>query len=215
MNPAGRLRLSGAVAAGIFALPLLSGCTTQQVSSEPAARPPRSYVVLVESLDGTTGALEVTGRQGSTRLDRRLQAATLDSPAPQPLELPAQQVEREFAQTLAARAQPPEVFRLYFQTAASVLTPASERLIEEILKEVRERPAADVSIIGHTDTEGDATMNLRLGMERARWVSNLLRRRGLAAIEVTIASHGESDLLVPTADSVSEARNRRVEVIVR
>jgi outer membrane protein OmpA-like peptidoglycan-associated protein len=217
VTPAGRLRFAAAVAAGLAAVPWLNGCTTPPAPSEAtAARPPRaSYVVLLEDLDGKTGVLEITGPQGTTRLDRHLQTAALDGPAPRALELPAQQVEREFSEALAARVQPPEVFRLYFRTGAAALTPASERLLEEILGAARRRPAADVSIIGHTDTEGDTASNLRLGMERARWVANLLRGRGLAALEVTVASHGESNLLVPTADSVSEARNRRVEVIVR
>jgi outer membrane protein OmpA-like peptidoglycan-associated protein len=88
-------------------------------------------------------------------------------------------------------------------------------MIEEILADAKARAAADVSIIGHTDTVGDAAMNVRLGMERARWVAALLRRHGLAAVELTVTSHGEVDPLVPTPDGTDEARNRRVEVIVR
>ena len=37
----------------------------------------------------------------------------------------------------------------------------------------------------------------------------------LDASAINVTSHGEATLLVPTADDVSEARNRRVEITVR
>ena len=38
---------------------------------------------------------------------------------------------------------------------------------------------------------------------------------GLSLGQIEVGSHGESNLLVPTADNVNEPRNRRVEVTVR
>jgi outer membrane protein OmpA-like peptidoglycan-associated protein len=38
---------------------------------------------------------------------------------------------------------------------------------------------------------------------------------GLDPTLIEIVSHGEADLLVPTADDVPEPRNRRVEITVR
>jgi len=38
---------------------------------------------------------------------------------------------------------------------------------------------------------------------------------GLDASLIETTSHGEADLLVPTADNVAEPRNRRVEITVR
>jgi outer membrane protein OmpA-like peptidoglycan-associated protein len=43
----------------------------------------------------------------------------------------------------------------------------------------------------------------------------MLTSRGADPDVLEIKSHGEEDLLVPTADGVSEPRNRRVEVTVR
>jgi outer membrane protein OmpA-like peptidoglycan-associated protein len=37
----------------------------------------------------------------------------------------------------------------------------------------------------------------------------------VAARTIGVTSHGEAELLVPTADNVFEPRNRRVDVIVR
>jgi outer membrane protein OmpA-like peptidoglycan-associated protein len=46
-------------------------------------------------------------------------------------------------------------------------------------------------------------------------VRNLLVEAGLAASAIDVASFGEADLLVPTADDTPESRNRRVEITVR
>jgi peptidoglycan-associated lipoprotein len=80
---------------------------------------------------------------------------------------------------------------------------------------VRLRPAPDVSVIGHTDTTGEADPNVALGMRRATLIRDLLVKTGLDPGQVDVASHGEADLLVPTPDNTEEAKNRRVEVIVR
>lgn len=72
-----------------------------------------------------------------------------------------------------------------------------------------------MSVIGHTDTAGDDAVNLRLGLERARFVANLLTDQATAGVPVQIESHGEKNQLVKTPDNTPEPRNRRVEVAVR
>jgi outer membrane protein OmpA-like peptidoglycan-associated protein len=148
-------------------------------------------------------------------LERNLQAFELDAGSSRSFQLPQEQLESDFADALAARSPLPETFRLYFATGVAHLTPESERLVRDLLAAVLSRAAPDVSIIGHTDTQGDEEANRRLGLQRARWVAQMLARHGLSGVEVTVASHGERDLLVPTPDGTDEPRNRRVEVIVR
>jgi len=80
---------------------------------------------------------------------------------------------------------------------------------------VKTYPAPQVTVIGHTDTRGDATSNIGLGLRRATVVRMRLIEAGLDASAINVTSHGEATLLVPTADDVSEARNRRVEITVR
>ena len=43
----------------------------------------------------------------------------------------------------------------------------------------------------------------------------LFREAGLDPAFIELISHGEEELLVPTADEVAEPRNRRVEIAVR
>ena len=70
-----------------------------------------------------------------------------------------------------------------------------------------------VSVIGHTDTMGDADYNYALGGRRAEAVQKMLIRYGIPAGQIVAVSAGEEDLAVPTADGVANAANRRVQVI--
>ena len=116
---------------------------------------------------------------------------------------------------MSARPRKPVSFLLYFEAGGAKLTPESELELTRIEAEINSRVAPDISIIGHTDTAGDDESNERLGLERARFVSGLFSSTKLNAEDVTVVSHGEKNLLVPTPDNIAEARNRRVEVTVR
>jgi peptidoglycan-associated lipoprotein len=80
---------------------------------------------------------------------------------------------------------------------------------------VKNRAVPDVTVVGHTDTAGAAPANVEFGQRRATMIRDRLVGAGLDAGIVSMASHGEADLLVPTPDNTPEPKNRRVEVSVR
>ena len=96
-----------------------------------------------------------------------------------------------------------------------MLNAESEALIPAILNAVRERHSTAVTVTGHTDTTADPQFNYQLGLRRAQRVAGILQSQGVNASDLFVSSHGDADLLVKTARGVVEARNRRVEVIVR
>jgi outer membrane protein OmpA-like peptidoglycan-associated protein len=125
-------------------------------------------------------------------------------------------VVRDFAAAIDASPQPPERYELYFVFGNSTLTEASRKELPRIIEALGQRPAADMSITGHTDTAGDERRNERLGLERARQVADLLNaQRRIPADRISVESHGEKNPLIKTPDGVPEPRNRRVEVTVR
>ena len=81
--------------------------------------------------------------------------------------------------------------------------------------EIARRPGADVEVTGHTDTVGDDADNDSLSLKRAEEVLALLVSAGLDRSLMTAVGRGERELRERTADAVSNATNRRVEVIVR
>ena len=199
-NALKRIRITaGLTLAGL----LLAGCA------------PSSYVVLLNNDDGTTGKVLVTSSKGSTVLDKERDGTFIDAEAGKVFVATPEQIQKDFGTAMAARPRKPVSFLLYFQAGGAKLTPESQLELAGIVAEINSRAVPDISIIGHTDTAGDSDLNERLGLERARLVSGLLSSPRLTADNVTVVSHGEKNLLVPTPDNIAEARNRRVEVTVR
>jgi len=94
-------------------------------------------------------------------------------------------------------------------------TAAAEQLLDGVLLAARRRDYPVVTVIGHTDTLGHRAANEQVGLRRAQAVAELLRVKGLEAMELRVESHGERNLLIATPDATAESRNRRVEILVR
>ena len=156
---------------------------------------PKSWVVLMPNEDGSTGRIIVTGETGQAEVAEAGVAASLDSPTPETFKVTPYRIEQTFG---GAR-----------------LTAESEALLPAVLAEAASRDAADISIVGHTDTTGDPADNQALGLLRASFVRDALLAAGLRLDRISTESHGEGNLLVATPDDTPEAYNRRVEVVVR
>jgi outer membrane protein OmpA-like peptidoglycan-associated protein len=124
-------------------------------------------------------------------------------------------VNRLFGEALAALPPPARHFTLYFRFESDELTDDSRALLPEVLETVKHHVVPDVAVVGHTDTMGAKRANVALGLKRATMVRDLLIRAGLDRTLIEATSHGETDLLVRTANDTAEPRNRRVEISVR
>jgi len=183
---------------------LLAACATQQGS-----------VVLLPDKDGKDTAVVVT--QGTTQvpLTQPYAAAKLTSGGPQAYQSSAQEVQTTYAAALAARPLPPAQFTLYFVEGKDEFTEESKKIIDGVFAEIAKRPVPDVVVIGHTDKVGTDVFNDALSRQRAEVVRNALLARGIAVDKVVTIGRGKRDPVVPTAEGVAEARNRRVEIQVR
>jgi outer membrane protein OmpA-like peptidoglycan-associated protein len=196
---------------------IAGACAPKVAPAQPP--PPRAdlIVLVADPDDGRVGSATVSTPQGSVELttgQHATRVVTGQAPtAPSPRA--DEEIQRRFGDAMAARALAAREFLLYFEIGGDTLTPASQALVAEIVEFVRLRPAPDVSVIGHTDTTGEAEPNFELGMRRATLIRDLLVKSGLDPAQVDVASHGEADLLVPTPNNTEEAKNRRVEVTVR
>ena len=73
-----------------------------------------------------------------------------------------------------------------------------------------------IHVEGHTDSDGDAAMNLALSQQRAQSVLEFLASEaGLDRSRLESAGAGESKPVVANDSTENKARNRRVEIIVR
>jgi outer membrane protein OmpA-like peptidoglycan-associated protein len=196
---------------------LLSACGAAR--AKPAAdHPAQDQIVLLPDPDGgVVGRAAVSNPSGAVDL-AAARASTLVAAnrPPSPVrELSPADVSRLFGDVLATLPPAPRHFTLYFRFESDELTDESRALVAQILQAVKERPAPEVVVVGHTDTTGRAATNFDLGLKRATTVRGLLVAAGLSSSVVDVTSHGEADLLIATPDDTFEPRNRRVEITVR
>lgn len=72
-----------------------------------------------------------------------------------------------------------------------------------------------IQIIGHTDTSGEESMNLRLSLGRARAVANYMENAGIDPSRMTVTGAGSSEPLADNATSYGRSVNRRIEVVLQ
>jgi len=190
-----------------LALLLLVGC----------AKPMRDDLyVLMPDQEGKTGALSVESGGQQAVLDRPYASARVTEPGRVAAGAVTEQEARQaFGAALEAQPVRPASFILYFLEGRDELTPDSRQLLGRILDEIARRPAPEIVVIGHTDRVGTVPFNDALSLRRAERVRDELVKVGIAADRIRVAGRGEREPLVPTADEVAEARNRRVEINVR
>jgi outer membrane protein OmpA-like peptidoglycan-associated protein len=173
-------------------------------------------IVLLPDPGGRTGAVTVKTSQGETLLDQPyLTADVAKSGAVDTRILKPEEVNEQFGTALKAQPMRPVSFTLYFTEGKDELTNESKPLMESVKKELAQRPAPEITVIGHTDRVGSVASNDALSLKRAEAVRQALVASGIAAVRIEAAGRGEREPLVPTEDEVAEPRNRRVEISVR
>ena len=201
---------------------VISICLTNTFdSSENVEKPenacrglPRTYAVLMPEKDGTVGKIELQQGGSSRMVDKARQATGFD-PNRASTELSDSEIEGTFGKAIEYLPPDPARFVLYFENDSTTLTAASRKLLPDVLAEVKGRPAAELVVVGHTDTVGSSKYNVKLGFSRAGIVREAVRKIGVEPKLMEITSLGEADPIVKTKDGVREPKNRRVEAIVR
>ena len=195
---------------------LIALLSTLVLAAGCASPPPRNdMVVVLPERDGKVGAVVV--REGSR--ETVLNTAYASARTGEKGELQAApssdgEVRKVFGAALSAQPARPISLTLYF-TEGSVLSAESKAIVDRMFAEIAKRPAAEVVVIGHTDTIGAYDYNDKLSLERAEKMREMLIGFGVPAQNISAAGRGKRELLVPTADNVTEPRNRRVEISVR
>lgn len=172
-------------------------------------------VVLLPEKDGRSTA--VTVRQGDKEvvLDKPYAAAQQTTSGPRAYTSSPQEVEAQFGAALAAQPSRPTSYTLYFVEGSDQLTAESKQVLSGVLAEIAKHTVPDVVVFGHTDSVGSNATNDALSRRRADAVRAMLIDQGLSPASIVAIPRGKRELLVPTADGVSEPRNRRVEIVVR
>lgn len=172
-------------------------------------------VVLLPSADGRPSAVIVNPGANEQRLDQPFAASVRRLGSYSAYQESSAVVQERYGPALAAQPTRPHSFIVYFEEGKDVLTPESVAAFAQVKADILKRGAAEVTVIGHTDRVGSLASNDELSKQRAAMVRDALVAAGLDPKLIEVAGRGEREPLVPTADEVSEPKNRRVEISVR
>ncbi len=192
-------------AATALACLLLAGCAT-------------SSLVLLPDDEGHQGAiavLETNGKPVEAVIADGNSRTKLGHATPASKPLGAKGLKKQEAALLTDLPPPARSFLLYFELGTTTLTPASGSVLNALRSEIAARSGPEVEVTGHTDTVGAEDYNDKLSLRRAEEVMNWLTGQGFDKSQMSAVGRGERELRVQTADNISNAANRRVEVIVR
>jgi outer membrane protein OmpA-like peptidoglycan-associated protein len=163
-------------------------------------------------------AIVVSTDAGKVVVDKPGEYVRLTSKDKAPSEIKVmskKQINKKFKSAIQGTPLKPIKILLYFKSDTSELTELSREKLPQILKDIQDRMPCDVNIIGHTDTQGSLSYNANLSLERANFVKNWIQEKNVKLDNLKVETYGETDLLIPTPDNVSEPRNRRVELLIR
>ena len=103
---------------------------------------------------------------------------------------------------------------ILFDVNSAAIKPESYGSLKDIADVLLDNATIHVKIIGHTDSDGDATMNLALSKKRAEAVkSALVNEFSINASSLETDGKGASDPVAPNSTSAGKAQNRRVEFV--
>ena len=100
---------------------------------------------------------------------------------------------------------------IYFDFDKSNLTNVSLNEIKNFVN-INKKKINKFIIVGHTDTMGTNEYNMKLSIERAEVVKDILLKIGIKQENISILGKGENELSVKTEDEVSHPANRRAEI---
>ena len=112
----------------------------------------------------------------------------------------------------AARLLQP--LNVYFESGQNTIIESDDLrgYLSELKNYTASNSSARVTITGHTDNQGDAAQNTKLGKERAEFIKSYLVQRGYSPNIFATASKGPTAPIATNDTPEGRALNRRVEI---
>ena len=177
----------------------------------------KTTVVLLDS-GKAHNAIVVSTNKGSTRLNKIgnfVQLSDKNQLPSEPKAMSKSEIKSRYATLFQIAPTKPRTYIVYFKPNSTELTEASKKTLNEALKTIQERSPCMVDIIGHTDTVGSNQANAKVSLKRANYVKSIIEKRKTKILSLVAKGYGEEDLQMKTANNVSEAKNRNVEIFIK
>jgi len=92
--------------------------------------------------------------------------------------------------------------------------PAARTRLDQVADVLLTTPERNLTVEGHTDSQGSDSYNLDLSQRRADEVRNHLVQRGYQADRIKALGLGEGTPIADNASPEGRANNRRVEIVI-
>jgi outer membrane protein OmpA-like peptidoglycan-associated protein len=104
---------------------------------------------------------------------------------------------------------------ILFDVNSDVIKPESYGILKEISNMIKANPGTKMTIIGHTDSDGDDAKNLELSRSRAESVKKaLVKEYGIDGSLLSTDGKGETEPVNENDTPQNKANNRRVEFVI-
>lgn len=103
---------------------------------------------------------------------------------------------------------------ILFATDSTAVQPALYDDLQALAQNVQVYANSTLQIIGHTDSDGDASYNQTLSEGRAQSVANVLSSNGVPLSRLQAFGRGESQPIASNLTPEGKAQNRRVEIVI-
>lgn len=103
---------------------------------------------------------------------------------------------------------------ILFATDSAQLRPGLMADLRDVGQSLLAYPNTTAQVIGHTDSDGDASYNLDLSQRRAFAVADVLVGEGVPSHRVQAIGRGEDQPIASNLTPEGKAQNRRVEIVI-
>jgi outer membrane protein OmpA-like peptidoglycan-associated protein len=100
-----------------------------------------------------------------------------------------------------------------FATDKSDLLGTAKTRLNQVAEALKE-DGREITILGHTDAQGDEEYNVKLSQRRAESVRQYLVSRGVEGARIKAEGKGKNEPIADNASPEGRANNRRVEIVM-
>lgn len=167
----------------------------------------RHLIVPDRTTDGATSDVEVTAgmmyRFGGAKPKPPTPVVVVPEPEPEPAPPPPPPPPP--VEVIA------ELAGIGFELDSAKIDIASAPILEKAYVLLRDKPDITIEIAGHTSSDGNATRNMWLSLERAKAVKVYLVGRGIDDARIQTIGHGSDEPVAPNDTEDGRIKNRRIE----
>jgi outer membrane protein OmpA-like peptidoglycan-associated protein len=103
---------------------------------------------------------------------------------------------------------------ILFASGSFTVRPGLNDDMFNLTKSLQRYPESTIQIVGHTDSDGDASSNQQLSERRANAVADVLLNQGVPFQRIQTFGRGESQPIASNFTPEGKAQNRRVEIVI-